>query len=72
MFSFVVVAPWQHAWVPRGRRSCAPSQPRLRGEGVSPPVLRGRRPLLVMPHVLAAVIAAAHVSDLIAGGGPFI
>ena len=68
MLSSVVVAPWQHAL---GRRGCARSQPRLRGEGVSPPVLCGRRPLLV-PHVLAGVIAAVHVSDLIAGGGPFI
>jgi hypothetical protein len=72
MFSFVVVAPWQHEWVPRWRRMRARSRPKLRGEGQSPPVLYGRRRLLFMPHVLALVTVPAHVSDLIADDGPYI
>jgi len=61
MFSFVVVAPLRHGCVPRCGRICARSQPKFRREGVSPPVLCGRRRLLRVLHALAAVVAPAHV-----------
>jgi hypothetical protein len=63
MLRFVVVAALPHGWVPRCGRVCARSQPKFPREGVSPPVLYGRRRLLLMLYALATVVAPAHVSD---------